>query len=120
MNEKSFRSVLSLLGGTLPRVVRSGELSARSEDPTRRLVEICREVGATRYLAGRGGRRYMRVEDFEEAEIEVVWQEYDASRVTYPQGSGEFLGGLSILDALACVGPAGTRALVLAGPGSDS
>ncbi|MGA7990080.1 MAG: WbqC family protein [Thermoanaerobaculia bacterium] len=120
VNEAAFRSVLGLLGGPALRVVRSGELAAVSPDPTQRLVEICRELGATRYLAGRGGRRYMRVEDFERAGIEVVWQEYDAAAVTYPQGGGEFLGGLSILDALVHVGPAATRELALSGSKAGS
>lgn len=114
VNEAAFRSVLGLLGGTAVRVVRSGDLAACASDPTLRLVEICRELGATRYLAGRGGRRYMRVDEFERAGIEVVWQEYDAAAVTYPQGAGEFLAGLSILDALVHLGPSATRGLALA------
>jgi WbqC-like protein family len=120
INERAFRSVLGLLGGPAIRIVRSGELRASSPDPTLRLVEICRELGATRYLAGRGGRRYMRVEEFERAGIEVVWQEYDAEKVTYPQGDGAFLGGLSVLDALFHVGPAATRELAHSGSGAAS
>lgn len=117
VNEEAFRSVLGMLGGPAVRIVRSAELAATASDPTERLVEICRELGATRYLAGRGGRRYMRVEEFERAGIEVVWQEYDAGKVTYPQGGGEFLGGLSILDALLHVGPSGARELAISGSG---
>lgn len=113
VSEAAFRAVLGLFGGPAVRIVRSGDLRADASDPTQRLVEICREVGATRYLAGRGGRKYMRVEDFERAGIEVVWQEYDASTVTYPQGGGEFLGGLSVLDALVHVGSAAARELAL-------
>jgi hypothetical protein len=120
VNEAAFRSVLGVLGGPAIRIVRSGELTSAASDPTQRLVEICRELGATRYLAGRGGRRYMRVGDFERAGIEVVWQEYDAGAVTYPQGGGEFLGGLSILDALLHVGPAAARELALSGSGAAS
>lgn len=120
VNEAAFRSVLGLFGEPTVRIVRSAELSATASDPTDRLVEICRELGATRYLAGRGGRRYMRVDDFERAGIEVVWQEYDAANVTYPQGGRSFLGGLSVLDALLHVGPAATRELACSGSGGTS
>lgn len=106
--------------GVAARIVQNGEFSAVSSDPAQRVVEICRELEATRYLPGCGGRRYMRVEAFERAGIEVVWQEYAVGTVTYPQGGGEFLGGLPVLDAFFYVGPAATRELALSGSGVAS
>lgn len=76
------------------------------EGKTQRLVDLCRIVGADTYLSGPGGRRYMEMELFEEAGIEVEFQEYEGP--TYPQMFPEvgFEPHLSVLDALFCWGPA--------------
>ena len=72
-----------------------------SEDPSQRLVDICRTVGADVYLAGADGRNYMDLEPFAEAGIEVVFQSYE--HPTYPQLFGNFEPRLSALDlALNC------------------
>ena len=67
-----------------------------SEEPTQRLVDICRQVGADSYLSGVDGARYMEMERFADAGIEVIFQEYEPP--TYPQLFGEFVSHLSALD----------------------
>lgn len=47
---------------------------------TERLVEICREFHATKYLAGASGDNYMNPNLFAEAGIEIVTQTVDISR----------------------------------------
>lgn len=41
---------------------------------TDRLVDICKNLKATTYLAGRGGKKYMDIEKFEAAGIKVEFQ----------------------------------------------
>ncbi len=77
-----------------------GELSA---DPTGRLVDICRRVGADTYLAGVDGAKYMDLEQFEKAGIKVIFQHYE--HPVYPQLFGEFASHLSALDLVLNCGP---------------
>jgi len=69
------------------------------------LVNSCRSVDACAYLSGAGGKRYMDLEVFEAADIQVIWQEFCFP--TYDQLFPElgFIPNLSILDTLLCCGP---------------
>ena len=73
-------------------------LAVGADDPTERLVALCRAVGADTYLAGRDGAGYMRLEVFEKARIEVRFQAYE--HPVYAQGEGEFVPFLSAVDLL--------------------
>lgn len=42
---------------------------------TDRLVDICKDVGATEYLSGKSGRNYLELEKFEQAGIKVRFQD---------------------------------------------
>ncbi len=76
----------------------ASEFSAAASDSTGRLVALCRAVGATVYLAGRDGARYMDVAQFRAAGIGVRVQEYE--HPVYPQPQDEFVPFLSGLDLL--------------------
>lgn len=109
---RAFEAVLRLLDAGGVRVVRVGDLGVASEEPTERLVEIVRAVGGTTYVAGKGGRNYLRTEDFEKAGIGVVWQAFDPAAVPYPQTGPDFVPGLSVVDCLFNVGPEEARRLI--------
>jgi hypothetical protein len=100
IDRRCLDALLGLIGGERPRIVGIRELGVSATDPTGRLVEACRALGATRYIAGKGGRNYLDVEAFEKAGIEVVWQAFDPQRFAYPQPGEPFLPGLSIIDCL--------------------
>jgi hypothetical protein len=72
------------------------------DDPNRRLVSIVKKMGGDIYLAGAGSRDYLEEEPFREAGIKVVFQDYQPAE--YPQLYGEFIPGLSVVDALFNVG----------------
>jgi len=111
-NYQTFRALLQLLNGKHVRVIRAEEIPAASSDPTGRLVEMCRFLEATRYIAGRGGHNYLRVEEFEKAGIAVAWQEFDPGRVVYAQSGAKFVPGLSVIDCIFNLGPAKARELI--------
>ena len=48
---------------------------AESIDPTHKLVEICKKFNAKTYLSGPSGKKYLKLEMFNEAEIEVKFFE---------------------------------------------
>jgi hypothetical protein len=77
--------------------VRASELSLR-EDPTERLIDICRELGGDAYLSGRDGVKYMQLERFAQSGIEVVIQDFN--HPVYPQQFNPFQSHLSIVDLL--------------------
>jgi WbqC-like protein family len=80
----------------------ASELAVTADDPTERLVRLCRAVGATTYLAGRDGATYMDLARFAAAGIEVRTQAY--THPIYPQLHGEFVPFLSALDLLLMKG----------------
>jgi hypothetical protein len=73
--------------------------------PTGRLVEICREFGASRYISGPSATADLDLELFDKADIEVVFLEYP----TYPHYKQLWVDGfreVSIIDVIMNNGPA--------------
>jgi hypothetical protein len=76
------------------------------------LVNAVRAVGGSGYLCGGGAHGYQDDERFAPAGIGLVQQMFQ--HPVYPQlGAGEFVPGLSIIDALMNCGFVGTRELVV-------
>jgi hypothetical protein len=70
---------------------------------TERLVEICRQAGATDYLSGPSARAYIEPRLFEEAGIELHYIDYQGY-AEYPQLHGPFVHEVSMLDAIFNLG----------------
>jgi len=86
------------------RIVRASELpmvGAKSD----LILQLCRHLGATRYLSGALGRDYLVESEFAAANIAIEYQDYVHPR--YPQLWGEFLPNLSIVDLWMNCGPRG-------------
>ena len=67
------------------------------------LLNICKKLGATKYLSGPGGRDYLNEKIFEQNKIKVEYQKYDP--IIYPQKHAKsFVPNLSILDLLFNMG----------------
>jgi hypothetical protein len=81
-------------------------------DPNQRIITLCQYHGATQYIAGSGGKNYMDVDQFREANIEILWQDFKQHPIQYNSVDGKFHFGLSSLDALFSLGPVETRELV--------
>src|SRR5574337_8587 len=99
---------LTAVIGITVKVVRSSE-GQFSEEPTERLIEICRWAGADAYLAGAGGLNYMRLDRFRQEGIQVVQQAFEPP--IYPQLYGRFEPNLSVVDLLFNCGPASLEIL---------
>lgn len=89
-----------------PSFARSSELASARSGRQDRLVEICRRVEATTYLSGPSARRYIDPRIFAEAGIELRYIVYDYP--PYARGAHPYVPNLSIVDALAWLGPEGT------------
>lgn len=84
---------------------RSSEL-ALVGDKTDRILDMCRKLGATHYLSGKGGSTsYLDVELLARGGVEVVWQTF--THPTYPQRypAQGFVRNLAFLDLLFNCGP---------------
>ena len=67
------------------------------------LLNICKKLGATKYLSGPGGSDYLNEKIFEQNKIKVEYQKYDP--IIYPQKYAKsFVPNLSILDLLFNMG----------------
>jgi hypothetical protein len=91
-----------LLGIAHKPAVRASALSA-SDDPTARLIDICRSLGADTYLAGAGAAAYMDVERFRQSGVRLVTQAFE--HPVYPQRFSGFIPQLSIVDLIFNCGP---------------
>lgn len=72
------------------------------EDPTARLVAICKHLRATRYLSGPAAQSYLDTAQFEAEGIAVDWMTYP-EYPSYKQHGAEFVSHMSILEALAAL-----------------
>jgi hypothetical protein len=77
---------------------------------TARLVDICRQAGATRYLSGPSARAYIEPALFADAGIELAYFSYDGYP-EYPQLHGPFNHQVSIVDTIFSLGPDTVAAL---------
>jgi hypothetical protein len=96
LNLETIRILMKHLG-IQTAIYNSADIAA-SDHPTQRLVDICSHLGADVYLSGAGGRSYLELTRFEEAEIRVEFQEFE--HPVYPQLFGPFEPNLSAVDLL--------------------
>jgi len=101
--------VLCGLLGLSPAFQLSSEIGHAGAGRTERLVAICRDLGASRYLSPQAGREYMRADLWRDAGIDLVYQ--DCAHPVYPQYGAPFQSHLSALDALMFLGPAAAGAV---------
>ena len=86
----------------------SSDMDLRHQ-PTERLIDICRTVGATTYLAGQGAQAYMDLRKFEMSGLNLETQEFYPQ--IYPQRYDSFLAYMSAIDLLFNCGPRSSQYL---------
>ncbi len=77
----------------------SGNLGQKSE----LIINLCKIVEADTYLSGQGAKKYNDPEAYEQAGIELIYQDYTPS--TYPQMGESFISHLSVIDLIFNCGP---------------
>jgi len=83
--------------GIKTETILSSQLDVKTTG-TQRLIDITKKVGADTYLSGPGGREYLETEEFKEAGVELVFQEF--RHPEYKQQFGGFISNLSVVDFL--------------------
>jgi hypothetical protein len=107
-NLKSIDMLMSLLDVRIPMLLASTVEPQGKKNEL--LLDILKKVGATHYLSGVGARGYLVPEVFEEAGIQVSWQQF--AHPTYAQLHGEFIPYLSSVDLLLNCGIDGSRRIL--------
>ena len=79
------------------RLVLASDLKLR-EEPTERLIDICKTLNGNKYLAGKDGNKYMNLELFDREGIEVIFQDF--KHPVYQQLFGDFEPYMSSIDLL--------------------
>ena len=70
---------------------------------SRRVLDVCKYLGATRYVTGWGAAKYLAHELFEREGVTVEYMDY--RKLPYSQLHGEWSPYVSVLDAIAMCGP---------------
>ncbi|WP_242102691.1 MULTISPECIES: WbqC family protein [unclassified Lysobacter] len=100
-NVRMIRAICELIGIST-RIRHSGEFELFG-DRNERLVNICRQAGASYYLSGTAAKTYLDESRFAEAGVVVEWMSYDGY-AEYPQLHPPFDHYVSVLDLIASVG----------------
>lgn len=88
--------------GVLPeRILRSSEMGVAGGS-WRRVLDLVKAVGGTRYVTGHGALAYLDHAEFEVHGVEVRYMDYDP--VPWPQPLGTFTPFVTGLDLVASVG----------------
>lgn len=104
--------LMSILGFDMPEVFFSSA-GGPFRDSTDRLIYGCRTAGAEKIIMGEGGSLECHdLNAFKNENVEIITQRYIGNHPVYRQFGEGFLPGLSILDALMCVGPEETHRMV--------
>lgn len=99
--------------GFTPDFVRSSELPV-SGLKSDLILDICKAVRATTYIAGPSGRDYLKMESFADAGVKVVFNDYHHPK--YPQKRTDaFVPYLSSVDLFMNCGFAEGRSIILKG-----
>lgn len=101
INEKFLFIICEILGITT-QITHSSDYQL-TEGKTEKLIELCKQSDAKRYISGSLAKNYIDEQKFIEAKIELVWKNYDG----YPEYSqlyNGFVHGVSIVDLIFNMG----------------
>ena len=84
------------------KIIFESELNVKGTS-SEKLLNICKEVKATKYVSGSGGKNYLDEKIFQKNHIDIEYQKY--TPISYSQlNSKSFIPNLSILDLLFNMG----------------
>jgi hypothetical protein len=107
LNERCIKLIASLIGvETL--ITRSTDYLARDAGRNARLVSICLNSGANRYVTGPAAKEYIDEDAFAQAGIDVCYVDYSVLPM-YEQLHQGFINSVSIIDLLMNIGTSKAR-----------
>jgi hypothetical protein len=94
------------------KYIKSSELQVVSAG-TQRIIDLITKLNSDTYISGLGSASYLEANLFEKNNISLRFQENHS--YSYAQESGEFIRGLSVIDALMNIGFENTKNLIHCG-----
>lgn len=107
-NLKSIEILMDMFGIKIEKRLAS-ELNPEGKS-NELLVDILKKAGATAYLSGQGAKDYYDPQPYNNAGINVLWQDF--KHPVYPQLYGEFIPYLSSIDLLFNCGIENSRKIL--------
>jgi len=104
----SFIAAICGLLSIQTKIVPSSQYDVPDSDATDKIVSLCRQANASRYLSGPAARQYLDTSRFESIGCQVDWMRYEGYP-EYPQLHPPFEHSVSIIDLLANVGREETK-----------
>lgn len=102
INHRFLTAMCSLLG-IATRITWSMDYRL-ADGKTERLVELCKQAGATEYISGPAAKDYIEADLFAEEQIALRWMDY-SGYAEYEQLHGPFEHQVSIIDLIMNEGP---------------
>lgn len=102
INHRFLTAICSLLG-IETRITWSMDYRL-ADGKTERLVELCKQAGATEYISGPAAKDYIEADLFAQEQIELSWMDY-SGYPRYEQLHGAFEHHVSIIDFILNEGP---------------
>jgi WbqC-like protein family len=106
IDQRFVRAICGILG-IVTRITRSSDYEL-CEGRAERIVSLCRQAGATRYLSGPSAREYLEPSAFSAAGIELSFADY-AGYPEYRQLHPPFEHQVSVIDLIFNEGPDAAR-----------
>jgi WbqC-like protein len=94
-----FLTEISKWLGIRTKFVFSNQFNLNDENPTQRLVSICKEAGASHYYTGPAAKAYLEEDRFAKENIQLIYLNYEGYQ-EYPQLHPPYIHGVTILDLL--------------------
>jgi hypothetical protein len=89
------------------KFIKSSDFNIKTTS-TQRLIDLIKKVDGNTYLSGSGGDNYQDKEMYEKENIKLIYNKMP--KITYKQlKTDEFIGGLSIVDAIFNIGFSGLK-----------
>lgn len=92
------------------KIVIASEIIDLKTKSTQALLDMCKKFNADKYIAGKDGKTYMDVKLFEEANIQIIYQDY--KHPEYKQVYKGFEPYMCILDLIFNHGPDSLKILM--------
>lgn len=102
LNEHITKFLMKSLGIKIKFVKASTSLQLEGHKSSL-VLDMCMKMKADVFVFGGEGKNYAKIEDFENAGIKIIFQEYE--HPVYPQIHGEFISNMSVIDLLFNCGP---------------
>lgn len=96
------------------KIIRQSELGLESRKHEL-VLDLCKRTNAQIYISGKLGRNYLDIVPFQNAGMEVYFQDYQHPKYVQQNGKNDFMPFLGVIDLLMNVGPEKALGVIFAG-----